>query len=134
MTQRVLREGDLIARWGGEEFVIIMPGIDSQQALSTLDRVRTTLAAVHLGNHPSFTASFGVTDSHSGRSLEELIQVADAGLYKSKTSGRNQITIGDILDHTRLLSDNGHRAAKAAPAFHEAAHEEDPTSNGVGIR
>jgi diguanylate cyclase (GGDEF)-like protein/PAS domain S-box-containing protein len=139
-TQRVLRDGDLIARWGGEEFVIAMPGIDSDQAVTTLERVRSSLAAAHLGGHPSFTASFGVTDSRSAKSLEELLQIADAGLYKSKNAGRDRITIGDALgDVPAPVPANGHRdgvtrVTRVQPAFHQAASEEEPAPGGFEIR
>ena len=52
-TQRALRDGDLLARWGGEEFVIMMPGVDREQAVAALERVRESLAGAHLGRPPA---------------------------------------------------------------------------------
>ena len=66
-TLQVLRDIDLVARWGGEEFVIAMPEIDCDQAVVALERVRANLALAHQGGHVPFTASFGVTDSTQGR-------------------------------------------------------------------
>jgi diguanylate cyclase (GGDEF)-like protein/PAS domain S-box-containing protein len=93
--RRVLRESDLVARWGGEEFVIAMPETDAANAATVCERIRDLLARSHHGGHPPFTASFGVSDSTMGESLQRLIQLADAALYASKDAGRDCVTISD---------------------------------------
>ncbi len=98
-TRRALRDVDLIGRWGGEEFVIVMPGTDAEQAVTVLERVRGQLEQT-LQGQVIFTVSFGVTDSTRSSSLEELIQLADLALYKSKDAGRDRITISDELPLT----------------------------------
>jgi len=98
--RRVLRETDLVARWGGEEFVIAMPETDAGNAAVVCERIRDLLARSHHGGHPPFTASFGVSDSTQGDSLQRLIQLADAALYASKDAGRDCVTIstGELLE------------------------------------
>ena len=49
----------------------------------------------HHGGHPPFTASFGISDSTQGDSLQRLIQLADAALYASKNAGRDRVTVSD---------------------------------------
>jgi diguanylate cyclase (GGDEF)-like protein len=93
--RRVLRETDLVARWGGEEFVIAMPETDAANAATVCERIRDLLARSHHGGHPPFTASFGVSDSSMGETLQRLIQLADAALYMSKDAGRDCVTISD---------------------------------------
>jgi diguanylate cyclase (GGDEF)-like protein/PAS domain S-box-containing protein len=141
VCQSVLRERDVVARWGGEEFIIVLPGLDRQGALPVLERIRDRLAEGHVGNHPRFTASFGLTDSTEAETLEELLMIADAALYESKAAGRDRITVGAPLvtaasrpDGSRERSSeaNGHpRPQRRRPALHTAAEEEDPS--GVDI-
>jgi diguanylate cyclase (GGDEF)-like protein/PAS domain S-box-containing protein len=104
VTQEILREHDVIARWGGEEFVLVLPDVDRHQAGRVLDRIRTQLAASHNGGHPAFTASFGVTDSTRASTLEELLQLADAALYASKNGGRDRATISDAVPASTQFS------------------------------
>jgi diguanylate cyclase (GGDEF)-like protein/PAS domain S-box-containing protein len=141
VCQSVLREHDVVARWGGEEFLLVLPDLDRQSALSVLERIRERLAEGHVGNHPRFTASFGLTDSTEAESLEELLLIADAALYDAKASGRDRITVGAPLVGAALSapdSDGAERAvkrqgaARRPPALHTAAEEEDPI--GVDMR
>jgi diguanylate cyclase (GGDEF)-like protein/PAS domain S-box-containing protein len=97
-VRRVLREEDLVARWGGEEFVIALPATDAAGAAHVCERIREVLAQSHHGGHPPFTASFGVTDSSAATSLQRLVQLADRALYLSKNGGRDQVTIADPAD------------------------------------
>jgi diguanylate cyclase (GGDEF)-like protein len=144
VAQAALRDADLFGRWGGEEFVFALPDVDRHDAVGVLDRIRVKLAEAHTGDHPQFTASFGTTDSSQAESLEQLVQIADSGLYQSKHEGRDRVTIGepDVADRS-LLRDNdvddstGPEPARpryVAPPLHDAADDEDPRPSGLEIR
>jgi diguanylate cyclase (GGDEF)-like protein/PAS domain S-box-containing protein len=122
-----LRDDDVFARWGGEEFVIALPGVDRHAAVEILDRLREQLADAQPGDAPRFTASFGVTDSTVTASLEQMLKIADHGLYVSKQTGRDRVTIGDPELAGRSAPDrrNGQR-----PVLHMASDEEDPRPTG----
>jgi diguanylate cyclase (GGDEF)-like protein len=98
--RRALRSDDLFGRWGGEEFVMALPGASAATAVSVLDRARLALSEVcATGKLPVFTASYGVTDTTiSPYGVEEVLRVADEALSIAKQAGRDRIvTVGDAL-------------------------------------
>lgn len=146
VAKESLRDADVLARWGGEEFVFALAELDQDHAVTVLDRIRNQLAESFTGEHPRFTVSFGVTDSLSGYGLEQLMQIADAGLYTAKRNGRDRVTIGaadpDLPPQPRPQPDDSDRQAAAPgshapqlrPLLHEAADEPDPRPTGLEIR
>ena len=87
-----LRTGDVLARWGGEEFILIMPNTEASQAVAALERVR----CAGLGERPdgqAVTASIGVAERVFDRTVHwcELLDIADRRMYAAKHAGRNQI-------------------------------------------
>jgi diguanylate cyclase (GGDEF)-like protein len=90
-----LRSGDRAARWGGEEFVIVLHGAGAEQAQEWTQRLRQRLAERSGKDEvPTFTASFGVADSSMWPNVPGLLRIADAALYVSKKQGRDRVTIG----------------------------------------
>ncbi len=124
VVRQVLRDDDFVARWGGEEFLIALPDADAAAAVEVMDRIRANLARTLDGGQVRFTASFGITDSTAAPSLQELIQLADVGLYLSKASGRDRVSVGEWGESREALgAANG---TKRAPAMHRAAAEDEP--------
>jgi len=84
----------LFVRYGGEEFVVLCPGLDVNAAADLAEKCRRRLRHLHPGKdraEVSVTASFGVADNSAACSPEELIHTADNSLYLAKTSGRNRV-------------------------------------------
>jgi diguanylate cyclase (GGDEF)-like protein/PAS domain S-box-containing protein len=96
-------EGDLVCRYGGEEFCMLLSGVRSQQAQQFADQIRKLIentcgAAVIPGESARITASFGVASFDSGAAtLAELIKQADQALYLAKAEGRNRACRYDEL-------------------------------------
>jgi diguanylate cyclase (GGDEF)-like protein len=90
-----IREVDLAARWGGEEFMLVLVDTDGAGAVLVADRIRTALAARAMltptGVPFTVTASFGVAAAPPETSLESLVAAADAALYAAKRAGKNRI-------------------------------------------
>lgn len=85
-----LRESDIIGRWGGEEFVIILPHSALIEAISVAEQLRVMIEAHHF-EHGKMTCSFGVAQMIEEDTEETLIHRADAMLYVAKENGRNQV-------------------------------------------
>lgn len=92
------RPGDLLARIGGEEFVLVLPGLDGPTAAARAEDLRRSLSSETFrvdGKAIALTCSFGVAAFLQGEPLESLMERADKALYRAKAAGRNQV----ILDH-----------------------------------
>ena len=100
-----LRSTDSVCRYGGEEFCIILPGMDLSQAETMAERARKRIEQLDIidetDNTPvAITSSFGISSNeHQPASLSELIELADKALYQSKHTGRNCVTTWDIQEN-----------------------------------
>ncbi|MDD0813260.1 PAS-domain containing protein [Curvibacter sp. HBC28] len=86
-----VRRTDLVARFGGEEFLILLPDTDASQATQLAESLREAIATMSVPGAPTLTASFGVTTLQPGasQSLAQLIERADMAVYRAKAEGRN---------------------------------------------
>ena len=92
-----LRDRDMIGRFGGEEFILLLPNTTTEQAQHVAERCRialTELNFVYEQQQPfSISASFGVSSSQNASEPQQIIRQADQALYAVKTAGRNQVQI-----------------------------------------
>ena len=99
-----LRAGDLLGRWGGEEFLLVSPGATLSVGMASLERLRTLLHRIHLpasgaGLRVSLSAGVAAFDADV-KSLDELIARADKALYAAKSAGRDCVSIADATQIT----------------------------------
>jgi diguanylate cyclase (GGDEF)-like protein len=90
-----VREGDMVARFGGEEFVLLLENADGQAAVAVAQRIRRQLASMHIEatGGMAVTASFGIAMPASGSDLPRALTQADALLYQAKQAGRDQVCL-----------------------------------------
>ena len=95
LLQELLRDVDLAGRWGGEEFLLVLPGTDAAGGARVAERVRAALASRIVlsadGTPIPVTASFGVAATPPATTAEELFSAADAALYEAKRNGKNRV-------------------------------------------
>ena len=85
------RPSDIVARLGGEEFVLVLPDASAEGAMQVVERIRSGLAGVLASSGvPRFTASYGVSDLRHGHNLESMLKAADEALYAAKDAGRDR--------------------------------------------
>ena len=93
-----VREIDTAARWGGEEFAVILPGTDLEGAAQVAERIRAALAEREIlsvdGAPLHVTASFGVATSTATTTVQQLVEAADESLYRAKRAGKDRVYAG----------------------------------------
>ena len=110
-VSRVLTEGirevDHLARWGGEEFLLVLPGAGTQEAQLVAERLRQRIEAlrVKVGHQElRISMTFGVSALHPGETSENTISRADQALYAGKHAGRNRVVLGSLTPEPLLQS------------------------------
>jgi diguanylate cyclase (GGDEF)-like protein len=92
-----LRDQDIVARWGGEEFIALLPDTDGAGAVHVAETLRQAVAGLNVVHNTAsirVTASFGLAVHEDQSSLEATTSRADAALYRAKRGGRNCIAVG----------------------------------------
>jgi diguanylate cyclase (GGDEF)-like protein len=102
-----LRDSDLFCRWGGEEFIALLPATDASAARLAADRLRRAVAQLYTADimpNPSMrvTISLGVATSDPGWSLDRMIMDADTQLYRAKAEGRNCVMPQPSLERPEI--------------------------------
>ena len=93
-----IRESDVLVRYGGEEFIILLPSTDIEHALVITEKLRLIIESCNVIKEVKFTVSIGVsTFLSSTDNLENLMKRADRALYKAKGSGRNRVVCSEEL-------------------------------------
>lgn len=97
ILKRNVREGDIVGRWGGEEFIVVCANMDEGSVLAIADKLRTRIEHFHFGDCERITASFGTYWCEAGFSdLPALVACADIALYAAKARGRNLAVRYDV--------------------------------------
>ena len=89
-----IREIDLFARWGGEEFLIMLPETDRETAKTMVERIRHQIEAHEFTEPSHVTVSFGLVTLRSSDDPDTFVSRADKALYKAKAAGRNCVVVG----------------------------------------
>ena len=97
--KEITRAGDLCARIGGEEFVLLIEQTDAHLAMQVAERLRTKICQLKRGSsQEAASASFGVSIFRGGNeTLSDLLSSADRMLYVAKETGRNRVVVDDVL-------------------------------------
>jgi len=96
--QSFLRGHDAISRWGGEEFVLLLPDTDVDGGLDTVDRLRGRVAQAPMsfdGKSLNVSITFGLCAYQAGLSRDECLKRADRALYRGKQMGRNRVVVAE---------------------------------------
>jgi diguanylate cyclase (GGDEF)-like protein len=97
VLRATVRDSDLAGRWGGEEFMLLLPGADAVGGAQLADRVRTSLMErSFVGQEEavvSVTCSFGVAQHSPGLDERDLFAAADRALYRAKREGKNRVEL-----------------------------------------
>jgi len=96
------RKSDIVSRFGGEEFIILLPSTNQKGAYEVAEKIRTNVETISVegekGEKISFTISVGVDEiDEKDKEIDELLERVDKALYKAKKSGRNRVVIGSDL-------------------------------------
>ncbi|MBI5521802.1 MAG: GGDEF domain-containing protein [Desulfarculus sp.] len=96
LTKEAIREVDFVARFGGEEFLLVLVDTTLENAAKAMERVRQGIQDFSFGDMApglGITVSLGVTPYHDGESIDKLISRADEALYQAKKDGRNRVVV-----------------------------------------
>jgi diguanylate cyclase (GGDEF)-like protein len=91
LVRKTVRTSDVVARWGGEEFLVLMPQSDLSGAKSMAEKLRQTVAQYHFEKAGGITASFGVTTLVPQDDSNSLLKRVDDALYLAKQRGRDRV-------------------------------------------
>lgn len=91
IVEGCLREGDQLGRWGGEEFLVLVPGTGSGGVVELAERMRARVEATDFGLRHAVTVSLGVTEWFPEDSFKNLLVRADGAMYQAKEGGRNRV-------------------------------------------
>ncbi|WP_287958788.1 sensor domain-containing diguanylate cyclase [Filomicrobium sp.] len=97
-----IRGTDILARWGGEEFAILLPGADESMAQNLTESLRDLISDVTFDDVGKLTCSFGIAQYRGEANMEDFMGRADAALYRAKFNGRNRIEIHNSSTKRRL--------------------------------
>lgn len=123
-----VRESDLVARWGGEEFAVLAPMTDAEGAVRLAEKLRGLMEVTHLGPVGAVTASFGVAEMRPEDTIEAMLHRVDEALYGAKDSGRNQVKCADSwVDVARATAPED---AKQGVSLAEVKHLHNHTGFG----
>ncbi|HEY0043475.1 MAG TPA: GGDEF domain-containing protein [Allosphingosinicella sp.] len=92
LLKRNSRAGDIVGRWGGEEFLLLCAGLDAGRAVEYANRLRNRIEHFHFGERETVTASFGLHLAEDA-ALGDLVREADVALYTAKARGRNRAVL-----------------------------------------
>jgi two-component system cell cycle response regulator len=109
VIRKSLRSYDYVGRYGGEEFIVILPSTAREQVEIVVERIRRNIEKTPVqvgGLSIQVTASLGVATAQKDNDVEELIKVADEAMYRAKKNGRNRCVFADPVDLPDLIAPN----------------------------
>ena len=95
LMKECTRAEDLVTRFGGEEFIILLPLTESTQAHMLAERIRTRLEQMNFIEKHRITASYGIASYRKNDSMQAMIKRVDTALYTAKNTGRNRTVLAE---------------------------------------
>ncbi|MBR9869507.1 MAG: GGDEF domain-containing protein [Oceanospirillales bacterium] len=96
------RKSDVVGRWGGEEFLIIVPQADKVDLVKMAESLRESIVTHTFSSVGKVTASIGLAIHRNDESISKLVYRVDSALYQSKQNGRNQVSVADLSEYVPL--------------------------------